>query len=121
MDTFGNRLNTALKIRNMKQVELAEKLNINRATINNYIKEKYEPNRNRLKLIAKILNINPTWLLGYDEPMEKPQSPQTIEDIDFTGIDRIAAHYKGEEFSKEALETIKDFVDYVKSKKNKEK
>lgn len=70
-ESFEKRLEKALSIRNVSQSELARKLNIHRATVNNYITGKHEPNRDRIDEIAKILNINPTWLLGYDVDIEK--------------------------------------------------
>lgn len=82
-ENFGIRLQKALDVLNMKQTELAEKLGIHRATINNYIKNKYEPNRERLETISKILNVNPAWLMGYDVEMRE----KTIEPpIDFSHL-----------------------------------
>lgn len=82
-ENFGIRLQKALDVLNMKQTELAEKLGIHRATINNYIKNKYEPNRERLETISKILNVNPAWLMGYDVEMRE----KTIEPpIDFSNL-----------------------------------
>lgn len=124
-EDFGIRLKKALAIKNIKQIELANKLNIHRATINNYIKDKYEPNRERLDDIAKILDISPAWLLGYDVPMEResnsstPPAPKTINDIDFTGIERIAAEHRGENFTQEELKFIQDTIDFVVAKKQK--
>lgn len=102
----------------MSQEELAKKtVYKTNGAISRIENGKRDINQSQIKIFAKALDVSPEFLL-LGEPMEKPK---TIEDIDFTGIDRIAAHYKGEEFSKESLEAIQDFVEYVKSKKNKDK
>lgn len=69
-ESFEKRLTKALSLRGISQSELARKLNIHRATINNYISGKHEPSRDRIDEIAKYLKVNPTWLLGYDVDVE---------------------------------------------------
>lgn len=69
-EDFRKRLKTALSEKNMSQSELARKLNIHRGTINNYVSGKHEPDRDRIDKIAKCLNVNPAWLLGYNVTIE---------------------------------------------------
>lgn len=69
-EDFKKRLQMALNERHITQSELARKLNIHRATINNYITGKHEPDRDRIDKIAKCLQVNPAWLLGYDVDIE---------------------------------------------------
>lgn len=92
MDIFCKRLQTALKDNNMTSIELANKLNINRGIISNYINGKYKPKMNRLTQIAKILKVKEAWLMGYDdnelnseglcEEIEKLVNRSSIDDID---------------------------------------
>jgi transcriptional regulator with XRE-family HTH domain len=80
IDSFKNRLFTALSIRGMKQVEVSRITNIDSGTINNYLSGKYEPKQNRLEIIAKTLDVDPVWLMGYDVPMEREKNtPDKIE------------------------------------------
>lgn len=81
-DTFANRLQQALHFRHIKQIELADKLGIHRGTINNYIKRRCEPGRNRIDQIAKVLDINPMWLLGYN--VDIIPSEQFLDFFDLT-------------------------------------
>lgn len=67
----NNRIGKALELRNMKQVELAEKGGFNRGTINNWIKNKYQPKAKALAVLARILDVSELWLAGYDIPMER--------------------------------------------------
>ena len=54
----------------MKPIDLARKLGINRAVISQYLSGRYAPNLNRLYDIAKVLNVNETYLLGLDVEIE---------------------------------------------------
>lgn len=82
-ENFEKRLEKALSLRNISQSELARKLNIHRATVNNYISGKHEPSRDRIDEIAKCLNVNPTWLLGYDVDMEVNSDKQNFDTPQF--------------------------------------
>lgn len=67
-----NRIAEALTIRNMKQVELAEKTGISKGTINNWLKQRYQPKQKALYTLANALGVSEMWLAGYDVPMERP-------------------------------------------------
>ena len=68
------RLEKAIAIRKMKQMELAEITGIPRSAISHYIKGSFEPKQDRIYIMAQALNVNEAWLMGYDIPMER-QSP----------------------------------------------
>lgn len=70
-ESFKNRLNKAMQIRNIKPVELVEKTKISKANISCYMSGKYEAKADGLKLLADALNVDPVWLMGYDVPMER--------------------------------------------------
>lgn len=70
-DTFANRLCTALKENKLKPIDLVNKTKIDRSAISNYLSGGYEPKNNNLLKIAKALNVNETWLMGYDVPKER--------------------------------------------------
>lgn len=71
---FHERLNSAIRIRNVKQIELAEKTGISRAQISEYISGKCKPKQDKLYLIAVALNVNPMWLMGLDVYMDMEQT-----------------------------------------------
>ena len=67
-----NRIEQALNIRNMRQVELAEKTGIGKNSINGWVKQKWQPKQEPLYKMAKVLDVSEMWLAGYDVPMERP-------------------------------------------------
>jgi transcriptional regulator with XRE-family HTH domain len=69
-DTFANRLKKALNMRKMKPAELAEKAKIDKSLISNYLSGNYKAKQDKLTTIAKVLDVNPVWLMGYDENIE---------------------------------------------------
>ncbi len=71
---FMNRLNQALQLRNMKAIELSEKTGISKARISQYVNGVYTPKSKGTYAIAKALNVNETWLMGYDVPMENSET-----------------------------------------------
>lgn len=64
------RLQFALNERNMKPIELSEKTGIPKASISHYLSGRVEPKQNRIYLMANALNVSPSWLIGYDVPMD---------------------------------------------------
>nr|DAW47082.1 MAG TPA: bifunctional HTH-domain containing protein/aminotransferase [Caudoviricetes sp.] len=124
MNTFKNRLLHAMNLKGLKQVDLVNSTGIAKATMSGYMKGEFEPKQKNLHLISKSLKVNPSWLMGFDVPMEieNPKELKSVEDLDFSGINRIAAHFEGDEFSEDDLTEIQNFINYVKQKnKNKEK
>ena len=101
IDTFSNRLAQAMKIRQIKAVELSEKTGIPKSSLSEYLKGKYQAKPNGIHLLSKALNVDEYWLLGYDVPMESTQE---------TKIDDLYMH-----LAKEAqkLNLDKEDVDYI--------
>lgn len=69
-DTFRNRFIEAMRIRGMRQVDVAEKSGLDKAQISQYKTGKYEPMQDALYKLATALNVNVAWLMGHDVPME---------------------------------------------------
>lgn len=70
---FKDRLQLAIDVREMRPVDLAKRLGVSEATISVYRSGKATPKAERLGQIAKILNVNPVWLMGLDVPMEREE------------------------------------------------
>lgn len=71
IDTFANRLSKAIKIRNIKPIELAEKTGIDKSKISSYMSGRYKAKQDGVHVLSRILNVDPAWLMGYDVPMEE--------------------------------------------------
>lgn len=82
MAKFKDRLNEVIRIKNIRQRDLAEKTGIHDATIHNYRIGKYEPKSDKIYIIAKCLEISPAWLSGFDVPMDSGLIDEKKELID---------------------------------------
>ena len=123
---FSYNLRRLLMERNKTQLELSKYIGVSNTTINNYVKGYNMPRMDKIDKICRFFNIKRSDLLENKQISESqqtnaPEKLKSIDNIDFTGIDRIAAHYKGEEFSEESLNAIQDFVEYVRMKNNRNK
>ena len=88
---FRIRLKEALEYREMRAVDLCKKTGISQSTMSQYISGYAEPKKERLNLIATALNVNPTWLMGLDVPMESENhktrwSKDTVEYFEKTTV-----------------------------------
>ena len=70
IDTFAHRLSNAILIRNIKPAEISKKTGIDKSKLSSYMSGRYEAKQDGVFLLSKALNVNPSWLLGYDVPME---------------------------------------------------
>ena len=69
-DSFHNRFLEAMKIRKMRQADIAEKSGLDKAQISQYKNGKHEPMQDALHKLAIALDVNVAWLMGHDVPME---------------------------------------------------
>lgn len=83
MDNYErqNRIAEALKIRNLKQVELVEKTGLSKSAINNWIAQRWQPKDKSLAIMARALNVSEMWLAGYDVPMERPAEQVAMDEL----------------------------------------
>ena len=70
VDTFANRLNKAITLRNIKPIELSEKTGIDKSKISSYMSGRYKAKQDGVYLLAQALNVSEVWLMGYDVPLE---------------------------------------------------
>ena len=92
---FANRLNKAMKIRNIKATELSEKANIPKSAISQYLSGLYEAKQKSIFKLASVLNVSEAWLMGLDVPMEKNDIRY---DIDFQPKHILSVAEKSEEY-----------------------
>ena len=79
----GHRISQALILRGMRQSELCKLANVPKSSLSLYLSGAYEPKQDRIYDMAKALNVNEAWLMGYDVPMERekisPEEPKLSE------------------------------------------
>ena len=68
--TFAARLVEGLDTAGMTAADLSRKTKIPEGTISCYKSGKYEAKQDKVYIIAKALNVDPSWLMGYDVPMQ---------------------------------------------------
>ena len=73
VESCSKRIALALKIKGMKQAELCKLANVPKSSLSLYLSGAYDPKQDRVYDMAKALNVNEAWLMGYDVPMERQE------------------------------------------------
>lgn len=76
-----NRIAEALDIRGWDQTTLVMKTGIKKASINSWIKQRWQPKQDSLLKMAKVLDVSEMWLAGYDVPMERPEQQKKMDEL----------------------------------------
>ena len=74
MGEFQIRLIKAMKMRDITQAELAQVTGMSKPRISQYVNGVYEAKQDALLKLAKALDVDVAWLMGYDVPMEAAPS-----------------------------------------------
>lgn len=77
----SERIKEAMELRNMKQVELSEQTGIKKSALSQYISGKILPRQNNVYKLAKALNVNEAWLMGYEVSIERTPDSKRILDL----------------------------------------
>lgn len=76
----ANRLKQIMNERHLKQIDILNAcvpfckkydVKMNKSDISQYLSGKVEPSQNKLFILGSALNVNETWLMGFDVPMER--------------------------------------------------
>ena len=108
--TTGERIRFARRGAGLTQTELAEKLGVKFSVISKYETGRViNLKREIIDEIAKVLNVRPSWLLGYDAPMTKTETknePVTLshDELDIELVKRLT------QLTPEELRTVDAFV-----------
>ncbi len=79
VEPCSTRIKKALVVRDMKQADLCKITGIPKSAISEYLSGAYEPKQDKLLLISRALRVSPTWLMGFDVPMEESVSPDKLQ------------------------------------------
>ena len=111
-ETFKDRLNQALAIRDMKPVELSQKTGLSKARISQYTNGVYEAKQKALYLIARALNVSEAWLMGHNVPMERLMYENNATEVQLLEAIQIT-------YGKKAVELLEQFVELNEAGKDK--
>lgn len=115
VSNFKDRFNQALEVRNILPVDLSKKTKISEATISQYRSGYAKPKEEKLAILSNALNVNPTWLMGLDVPMELRHDYTDVKDEIFIEIQK-----RG--LSEEQIKSVMHFVDlFLKLPPDKQK
>lgn len=78
-EEFKDRLKKAMDRSGMKAIDLVKRTGISEATISQYRSGYSKPKKDRLELLANVLNVNPAWLMGLDVSMEPASSSSSSD------------------------------------------
>ena len=81
VEEFSNRLKYAMNIKGIKAAQLSKATGIKPPLISDYLSGKYKAKQDKVFLLAKALNVNEAWLMGYDVPMDRIIHERTKSDI----------------------------------------
>lgn len=90
MKTTAARIKEGMEIRHLKQADLVEMTGISKGALSSYISGRYIPKQNNIFLISKALDVNESWLMGNDVPMER-HPPVKAKGIVINVLGRVAA------------------------------
>lgn len=77
-EVFLNRLVSAMKASDMRQVDLSKLSGIPKGQLSQYMTGKYVPKKSTIKRIADTLGVSELWLMGYDVPMTVEVDPEAV-------------------------------------------
>lgn len=104
MDTIGQRLKAARKMRGMSQMTLADTIGVSRGVITNIERDIIQdPQPIVINAICDVLHINRKWLLDNSGPMETKNSNQNAQILS-------EIYSNAKELSEEELLFIRDVI-----------
>lgn len=74
----AKRIREAMSDMGITQQELADRSHIGKSSISHYVNGSNEPGNKSAYMLAKVLNVNPAWLMGLDVPKYESRSDDEI-------------------------------------------
>ena len=120
MNTIEKTNNTSIRLKeymnknNMKQVDILNKaepyckqynVKLTKQDLSQYVSGKTEPNQDKLAILSMALNVDITWLMGLNVPMER--KPATTDEL-VTLINSLDDNQQ---------KNVIDYIQFLKSKK----
>ena len=81
VDTFAHRLSYAIEHKKIRPVDISKTTGISKTNLSCYMAGKYEARQDGVEKLAKALDVDPVWLMGYDVPMDRKNNNNAIASI----------------------------------------
>lgn len=117
----SNRLKELMAIRDLKQVDILNKLQplcsiynvkFNKSDLSQYVSGKTEPNQDKLFILSKALDVDVAWLMGFDVPIVSGATSSKLKENSYPLSDReythITKYRKLETISRELVDLVID-------------
>lgn len=78
-ETFANRMQQLLDIKQITKAELSRRTGISRSSITRYVKGDWKGKQDSVYKIAEVMNVSEAWLMGYDVPMQRTQPQDHLD------------------------------------------
>lgn len=116
----AKRLNEALQNTGITAQELSRRSGVNKASISQYRNGTHAPSNISAGKMAKALNVNPLWLMGFDVDKYETESSSVIK-IDHTYYDLFAGvNDFAKKASKRNIDHLINYMDFIIAQQNKE-
>ena len=116
----SDRLKEIMRIRQLKQADLARATGLAKGGISNYITGRYEPKSDVISKLAKALNCSEMWLWGYDVPMERQKNiPSKENDLSEGEKLWLELYHRVSKETREVLITMMDSFDRIPTDKQR--
>lgn len=66
----ASRLKLAMELKGIKPIELSRLAEYNKSSISQYLSGIHAPSKEGAEALAKVLDVNPAWLFGFNAPMK---------------------------------------------------
>lgn len=132
--SFGERLKAARQFIGLSQKELAQSMDVTPQNLNQYEKNKRKPSKDMMIKLSEQLDCSyaytragEPYFYKFVSPNHDPQysANEKFNQFQFEDAkedskpETIAAHFNGDEYTEEELEQIRQFAEFVKSKRPK--
>lgn len=117
----SNRLKELMTIRDLKQVDILNKLQplcsiynvkFNKSDLSQYVSGKTEPNQDKLFILSKALDVDVAWLMGFDVPIVSGATSSKLKENSYPLSDReythITKYRKLDTISRELVDLVID-------------
>lgn len=106
--SFSKRMKQSREKQGITLAELGRRIGKTEATVQRYESGNIKNLKNdTIENIAKALNVNPAYLMGWNDKENDTQPQQ----------DTIAAHFDKENLTDAEKQEVEDFINYLKSKR----
>lgn len=100
---LGSRLNKARSDKGLTQESVAKLLGITAQALSNYERGARDPDTDLLARLAELYSVSADYLLGRTDIKNPPET--------------IAAHHDGDEWTEEELDSIEQFKEFIRAKR----